>query len=93
MALAMEQAQLAAQQGEVPVGAVVVQQGKVIGCGYNQPISSHDPSAHAEIMALREAAAKLENYRLPGCRYLRALFHVCGRYGTCPNRTFGVWRY
>ncbi|MGB0446140.1 MAG: tRNA adenosine(34) deaminase TadA [Pseudomonadales bacterium] len=68
MALAMEQAQLAAQQGEVPVGAVVVQQGKVIGCGYNQPISSHDPSAHAEIMALREAAAKLENYRLPGCQ-------------------------
>ncbi|MDP6969125.1 MAG: tRNA adenosine(34) deaminase TadA [Gammaproteobacteria bacterium] len=68
MALAMEQAQLAAQQGEVPVGAVVVQQGKVIGCGYNQPISTHDPSAHAEIMALRDAAHRLQNYRLPGCQ-------------------------
>ena len=52
--------------GEVPVGAVVVQDGKVIGRGFNCPISSHDPSAHAEMVAIRDAATRLENYRLPG---------------------------
>jgi len=51
--------------GEVPVGAVLVKDGEVIGEGWNQPISTHDPSAHAEMVALRQAAAKLENYRLP----------------------------
>jgi len=58
------QAQLA---GEVPVGAVVVQDGKIIGRGFNAPITRHDPSAHAEMMALREAAQYLGNYRLVGC--------------------------
>ena len=53
--------------GEVPVGAVVVKDGVIIGRGYNQPISSHDPSAHAEIVALRDAAAGIGNYRLTGC--------------------------
>ncbi|MCL2876419.1 MAG: tRNA adenosine(34) deaminase TadA [Betaproteobacteria bacterium] len=53
--------------GEVPVGAVVVRDGEIIGCGYNQPITSHDPTAHAEIIALRNAATHLGNYRLPGC--------------------------
>ena len=53
--------------GEVPVGAVVVQAGVIIGRGYNRPISSHDPSGHAEICALRDAAATLRNYRLGGC--------------------------
>ena len=53
--------------GEVPVGAVVVLAGRVIGRGYNRPISTADPSAHAEIIALREAAAAIGNYRLPGC--------------------------
>ncbi len=57
----------AAAAGEVPVGAVVVQQGRIVGRGFNRPISSHDPTAHAEIVALREAAAALGNYRLPGC--------------------------
>jgi len=57
----------AAQCGEVPVGAVVVLDGEIIGRGYNAPISRHDPSAHAEMMALREAAQYLENYRLVGC--------------------------
>jgi len=68
MALAMEQANLAAAMGEVPVGAIVVQDGEVIGRGFNQPIKRHDPSAHAEIMALRDAAHRLQNYRLPGCQ-------------------------
>jgi tRNA(adenine34) deaminase len=67
MRLALEQAQHAWDRGEVPVGAVVVKDGVVIATGYNQPIGSHDPTAHAEIVALRAAAAALGNYRLPGC--------------------------
>ena len=67
MALALAQAQLAWDRGEVPVGAVVVKNGEVIATGFNQPISGHDPTAHAEIVALRAAADKLGNYRLPGC--------------------------
>jgi tRNA(adenine34) deaminase len=54
--------------GEVPVGAVVVKDGQVVGVGFNQPIGKHDPTAHAEIAALRDAAARLGNYRLPGCQ-------------------------
>jgi tRNA(adenine34) deaminase len=57
----------AAAAGEVPVGALVVRAGRIIGRGYNQPITSSDPTAHAEIVALREAAAAERNYRLPGC--------------------------
>jgi tRNA(adenine34) deaminase len=53
--------------GEVPVGAVVVRNGEIVGRGFNAPISRHDPSAHAEIMALRDAADNLGNYRLVGC--------------------------
>lgn len=67
MALALEQAQLAWDRGEVPVGAVVVKDGEVIATGFNQPIGGHDPTAHAEIVALRAAADRLGNYRLPGC--------------------------
>ncbi len=67
MALAIEQARMAADQGEVPVGAVVVKHGKVIGSGFNQPITSHDPCAHAEVKALQAAALHEQNYRLPGC--------------------------
>lgn len=67
MGLALEQARLAWAEGEVPVGAVVVKDGEVIAAGYNQPIGRHDPTAHAEIVALRAAAARLGNYRLPGC--------------------------
>ena len=67
MQLALEQAQLAWNLGEVPVGAVVVKDGVVIATGFNQPIGTHDPTAHAEIVALRAAAARLGNYRLPGC--------------------------
>ncbi len=67
MQLALAQAQHAWTQGEVPVGAVVVKDGEVIATGFNQPIGRHDPTAHAEIVALRAAAVKLGNYRLPGC--------------------------
>ncbi len=64
MGRALELAQQAADLGEVPVGAVVVQDNAIIGEGFNRPISAHDPSAHAEIVALRDAAARIENYRL-----------------------------
>ena len=67
MQLALAQAALAAQTGEVPVGAVVVCNGEVIATGRNAPIKGHDPTAHAEIMALRAAAKALGNYRLPDC--------------------------
>jgi len=67
MGVALEQARLAWLEGEVPVGAVVVKDGEIIATGYNRPIGGHDPTAHAEIVALRAAADKLGNYRLPGC--------------------------
>lgn len=67
MKLALAQAQEAAAAGEVPVGAVVLQRGQVIATGRNAPIGQHDPSAHAEIVALRAAAAALGNYRLDDC--------------------------
>ena len=66
MRLALELAAQAAEQGEVPVGAVLVTNGEVIGQGFNRPICAHDPTAHAEIQALREAAQHMSNYRLPG---------------------------
>jgi tRNA(adenine34) deaminase len=64
---ALELARAAQAAGEVPVGAVVVQNNVVIGRGYNQPITSHDPAGHAEIVALRAAARHLRNYRLNDC--------------------------
>jgi len=64
---ALALAEQGASMGEVPVGAVVVYQGDIIGRGFNQPIGRHDPSAHAEMLALRDAAAALGNYRLSGC--------------------------
>jgi tRNA(adenine34) deaminase len=66
MQQALEQAGLAALAGEVPVGAVIVRNGEVIARAFNQPITNHDPSAHAEMQALRQAALAEENYRLPG---------------------------
>ena len=68
MRRALELARLARDRGEVPVGAVVVLDEQVIGEGFNQPISSSDPTAHAEIVALRDAARRAKNYRLPGAR-------------------------
>ena len=67
MQAALQQAQRAADMGEVPVGAVVVRNGEIIGTGYNQPVATHDPSAHAEVQALRDAARRLGNYRLDNC--------------------------
>ena len=64
---ALALAEDAARLGEVPVGAVVVKDGEVIGRGANRPISAADPTAHAEIVAMREAASRLGNYRLTGC--------------------------
>lgn len=66
MRLALALAAEAEAAGEVPVGALVVRDGAVIGEGWNRPISSHDPTAHAEIVALRDAAARVGNYRLTG---------------------------
>jgi tRNA(adenine34) deaminase len=66
IALALDEARRALEAGEVPVGAVVVLNGEVIGAGYNHPIASHDPTAHAEIVALRVAAERVGNYRLTG---------------------------
>jgi len=65
MSCALEQANLAQQQDEVPIGAVLVKDNKLIASGFNQPISSTDPTAHAEIICLRNAAQQLGNYRLP----------------------------
>ena len=66
MRRALELAARAYEQGEVPVGAVVVIDGEVLGAGFNCPIAGHDPTAHAEIQALRDAAQRAGNYRLPG---------------------------
>jgi len=66
MRCALDQARLAADQGEVPVGAVVVLGEEIIGTGFNRTIADHDPTAHAEVVALRQAAVRLANYRLAG---------------------------
>jgi len=67
MAMALDQAHNGWAMGEVPVGAVIVRDGKVLATGFNQPIANHDPTAHAEVQAMRAAAALLGNYRLAGC--------------------------
>ncbi len=66
MAIALDLAREAATLGEVPVGAVVVKDGEIVGRGFNQPIGRHDPTAHAEVRALRDATGRLGNYRIPG---------------------------
>lgn len=67
MTAALLLAKEAGYSGEVPVGAIVIKDGEIVGTGHNAPIGSHDPTAHAEIQALRSAAKKLGNYRLVGC--------------------------
>jgi tRNA(adenine34) deaminase len=64
---AIRQARKAAEKGEVPVGAVIVREGKILARGYNRPIRANDPTAHAEVIAIRRAARRLDNYRLPDC--------------------------
>ena len=66
MAVALEQARAAARAGEVPIGAVVAAGGAILAAAFNQPIGAGDPTAHAEVLALREAARVRGNYRLPG---------------------------
>ena len=66
MEIAIEQAKIARENGEVPVGAIVVLNGKIVGRGYNSVIENRDPTAHAEIVAIRDAGQKLKNYRLIG---------------------------
>lgn len=66
MEAALEEARRARDAGEVPIGAIVALDGAIVGRGFNQPISSHDPTAHAEIVAIRDAAARVGNYRLSG---------------------------
>lgn len=66
MCVALDLARDAAALGEVPVGAIVVKEGEIVGRGCNRPIARHDPTAHAEVLALRDAAERLGNYRLPG---------------------------
>ena len=77
MQLAYEQAALAAAQGEIPVGAIIVSQGQAIGIGYNAPIKLADPTAHAEIQALRAACQNLSNYRLPEDATLYVTLEPC----------------
>ncbi|MDR7016146.1 tRNA adenosine(34) deaminase TadA [Acinetobacter sp. 3657] len=77
MQFAYEQAALAAAQGEIPVGAVIVSQGEIIGAGYNAPIKLSDPTAHAEIQALRMACQSLNNYRLPDDATLYVTLEPC----------------
>ncbi|MFM1895550.1 MAG: hypothetical protein RLZZ385_624 [Pseudomonadota bacterium] len=77
MTLALQQAELAWRDGEVPVGAVVVADGELLGSGYNRPIAAHDPTAHAEIQALRAAALGRNNYRLPGATLYVTLEPCC----------------
>jgi tRNA(adenine34) deaminase len=77
MQAALALAEQAAAAGEVPVGAVVVREGMVIGRGYNQPIATADPTAHAEVLALRDAARHLGNYRLSGCELYVTLEPCC----------------
>ena len=77
MQLALEQAAIAASKGEVPVGAVIVSQNKIIGSGFNAPITLNDPTAHAEVQALRDACQNTQNYRLPDDAVIYVTLEPC----------------
>ncbi len=77
MQLALEQAKLALAAGEVPVGAIIMKDGQLVGSGFNRNLMDHDPTAHAEIVALRQAAAGLGNHRLPGCTLICTIEPCC----------------
>jgi tRNA(adenine34) deaminase len=93
MRQALEQARRALHLGEVPIGAVVVAEGKVAGEGFNQPIRSVDPSAHAEIVALRQAARAAGNYRLTGARLYVTLEPCLMCVGAIVNARIGTVVY
>ncbi len=95
MARAIELAHEAERAGEVPVGAVVVKDGVIVGEGWNRPISTNDPTAHAEIIAMRAAAQKpfyLSTVGYDAVRYARALRDVRGRDGSCSREASGLCR-
>lgn len=77
MQKALEQAKIAEKKQEIPVGAVIVSQNQIIGSGYNSPISLQDPTAHAEILAIRNACAHIQNYRLPEDAVLYVTLEPC----------------
>lgn len=77
MQLAIDQAASAAKQGEIPVGAIIVSQNQVIGFGFNAPIDLNDPTAHAEIQAIRQACEQIKNYRLPDDATLYVTLEPC----------------
>jgi tRNA(adenine34) deaminase len=96
MRRALELAQQAARDGEVPVGAVLVLNEEVIGEGWNQPIAHHDPTAHAEVVALRAGAQRLRNYRLGGATLYATLEPCAMCMGAVFNArvsrvVFGAW--
>jgi tRNA(adenine34) deaminase len=96
MRLALELARRAARDGEVPVGALLVLDGEVVGEGWNQPIAGHDPTAHAEIVALRAGAQRLGNYRLEGTTLYATLEPCVMCVGAVlnarvPRVVFGAW--
>ena len=95
MRAALEQAHEARRRGEVPIGAVVVVGGEIVGAGFNRPIGDADPTAHAEIVALRDAARRAGNYRLTGATLYvtdRAVPDVRGRDGSRAGRDPGLRR-
>ncbi len=85
MKLALELAKKAELKDEVPVGALIVRNGEIIGRGMNTSISDHDPTSHAEINAIRDAAKAIKNYRLKDCSIYVTLepCYVCWGYSTC----------
>src|SRR5208282_1287569 len=94
--LALERARHAAREGEVPVGAILVAGDEVIAEGWNQPVASSDPTAHAEIVALRAGALRLGNYRLEGCTLYATLEPCTMCMGALMNAraarlVFGAW--
>jgi tRNA(adenine34) deaminase len=96
MRRALQLAKQAAEEGEVPVGALLVADEKVVGEGWNKPIASHDPTAHAEIVALRTGAALLQNYRLSDCTLYATLEPCAMCMGAVLNArvsrvVFGAW--
>jgi tRNA(adenine34) deaminase len=93
MALAIEEARRAAAAGEVPIGAVVALNGTVVGRGFNQPIGAADPTAHAEIVALRDAAARVGNYRLTGAVLCVTVEPCLMCVGACVHARIGTLVY
>jgi len=93
MALALEEARRAAAAGEVPIGAVVALDGAVVGRGFNHPIGAADPTAHAEIVALRDAAARVGNYRLTGAVLCVTVEPCLMCVGACVHARIGALVY